>query len=120
MKLFIAIIILFPNFLLAKNEAAIVKFKASDETNRTNFMFTSTCELSLRNLLQQTNLIASKIILSKCISESEMVNLMEDSPFVYVPSEKQGALLHGASFSACKGFEKIYQNMGYYDAFCKY
>ena len=49
-----------------------------------------------------------------------MVSLMENTPFVYVPSEKQGALLHGASLNACKGFEKIYHNMGYYDAFCRY
>ena len=57
---------------------------------------------------------------AKCISESDMVSLMENTPFVYVPSEKQGALLHGASLNACKGFEKIYHNMGYYDAFCRY
>ena len=112
--------LLFPNMLFAKNEAALVKFQASDGTNRTSFLFSSTCEYSLKSLLQQTNLIASKIVYAKCISESDMVSLMENTPFVYVPSEKQGALLHGASLNACKGFEKIYHNMGYYDAFCRY
>jgi len=112
------IFLLIPNLSHAKNEAAIVKFKASDGTSRTSFLFTSNCQYSLEGLLIRTKLFASSITISKCISESEMVNLMEDTPFVYVPSEKQGDLLHGASLNACKGFEKIYHNMGYYDAFC--
>ena len=119
-KILLILFLFLPNLSQAKNEAAIVKFKASDGTSRTSFLFTSNCQYSLDSLLKQTKLVASSIVFSKCISESEMVNLMESTPFVYVPSQKQGALLHGASLKACKGFESLYHNMGYYDAFCRY
>ena len=122
MKKLLILLLLVPSILIAASkDVAIVKFKASDGTSRTNFMFTSkNCVKSLSSLLSQTQLVANSITESKCITQDEIVNRMTNVPFVFVPSEQQGAILHGASREACMGFQTIFNNAGFIDAFCKF